>query len=253
MPCADLGIDPHLAAGLPGEAVDHRQAEAGALADRLGREERIERLRDHIRRHAGAGVGDAERDILARRQVALAARRASSSHVLAVSMVRRPPSGMASRALMHRLSSAFSSWLGSTSVGPQAAARRRPRRSIVGPDRAADQVLHAGDQPVDVGRLGIERLAAREGQQPVGQRRRALGRALARPRCSGRVVESGPARMRVCSSSRLPLMPVSRLLKSCAMPPVSWPTASIFCDWRSASSACLRSAMLPRRALPASR
>ena len=31
-------------------------------------------------------------------------------------------------------------------------------------------------------------------------------------------------------------MPVSRLLKSCAMPPVSWPTASIFCDWRSASS-----------------
>ncbi len=30
---------------------------------------------------------------------------------------------------------------------------------------------------------------------------------------------------------------VSRLLKSCATPPVSWPTASIFCDCRSASSA----------------
>ncbi len=37
-------------------------------------------------------------------------------------------------------------------------------------DRAAQQVLHAGDQRVDVGRLRIERLPAREGQQPVGQR-----------------------------------------------------------------------------------
>ena len=29
---------------------------------------------------------------------------------------------------------------------------------------------------------------------------------------------------------------VSRLLKSCATPPVSWPTASIFCAWRSSCS-----------------
>jgi hypothetical protein len=29
-------------------------------------------------------------------------------------------------------------------------------------------------------------------------------------------------------------MTASRLLKSCAIPPVSWPTASIFCDWVSA-------------------
>ena len=37
-------------------------------------------------------------------------------------------------------------------------------------------------------------------------------------------------------------MTVSRLLKSCAIPPVSWPTASIFCDWRSWSptSSCSR-------------
>ena len=69
---ADLGIDPHLPARLPGEAVDHRQPEPGALADRLGGEERIEGARDHVGRHAGAGVGDAERDVLPRRQVALA-------------------------------------------------------------------------------------------------------------------------------------------------------------------------------------
>jgi hypothetical protein len=38
-------------------------------------------------------------------------------------------------------------------------------------------------------------------------------------------------------SSSPPMIGVSRLLKSWAMPPVSWPTASIFCAWRSASSA----------------
>ena len=32
---------------------------------------------------------------------------------------------------------------------------------------------------------------------------------------------------------QVPAMACSMLLKSCAMPPVSWPTASIFCDWRS--------------------
>ena len=33
------------------------------------------------------------------------------------------------------------------------------------------------------------------------------------------------------SSSTLQLIAVSRLLKSCAMPPASCPTASSFCDW----------------------
>ena len=40
--------------------------------------------------------------------------------------------------------------------------------------------------------------------------------------------------------SRLPCTTASRLLKSCAMPPVNWPTASIFWAWRSSFSACLR-------------
>ena len=40
------------------------------------------------------------------------------------------------------------------------------------------------------------------------------------------------------SISRLPRITVSRLLKSWAMPPVSWPIASIFWDWRSSCSIC---------------
>ena len=45
-------------------------------------------------------------------------------------------------------------------------------------DGAAHQVLYPTDQPVDVRGLGIERLAAGEGQEPVGQGRRPLSGAL---------------------------------------------------------------------------
>src|SRR6185436_1654904 len=38
------------------------------------------------------------------------------------------------------------------------------------------------------------------------------------------------------------MMPASRLLKSCAMPPVRWPIASMRCAWRSWASSCARSA-----------
>src|SRR5437667_2612611 len=50
---------------------------------------------------------------------------------------------------------------------------------------------------------------------------------------------------RSASSSALARMIVRRLLKSCAMPPVSWPIASIFWAWRSCSSR-------PRRSLTSS-
>ena len=46
--------------------------------------------------------------------------------------------------------------------------------------------------------------------------------------------------MRRDAMSMLPRMTVSMLLKSCAMPPDSRPTASIFCAWRSACSVASR-------------
>ena len=51
------------------------------------------------------------------------------------------------------------------------------------------------------------------------------------------------------SSSPWPMMTISRLLKSCAMPPARRPTASIFCDWRSCSSSPCRSSSARRRSL----
>ena len=165
----------------------------------------------------------------------------ASSHLLAVSMVMRPPSGMASRALMQRFRSAFSSWLGSTSVGQSPAAPTtldRDRRAHGAPD----QLLHAGDQrgsrrwAWDPASGGARRPAGGgSGPRPAGPR-------PGPPPCSARRRRAGPARMRVAISSRLPEMPASRLLKSCARPPVSWPTASIFWLWRSASSAWARAA-----------
>jgi hypothetical protein len=113
---ADFRIGPDLPAGLPDEPVDHREAEAGPFSERLSREERIERLRDDVRWHSGPGVGNAQRQILSRREFALARRSVVEPFVGGLDR-QTTPSGMASRALMHRLRSALSSCGASTLVG----------------------------------------------------------------------------------------------------------------------------------------
>ena len=64
---ARLGIDIDETAGLLDDAVDRRQPEAGALADFLGREERLEDLVDDVDRNAGAGVADVDPHVVGRR------------------------------------------------------------------------------------------------------------------------------------------------------------------------------------------
>src|SRR5207237_10438895 len=61
-----------LPAGLTSEAVNHGQAQSGALTGRLGGKERVERARQHFGRHARSRVGHANRNVLARFHVALA-------------------------------------------------------------------------------------------------------------------------------------------------------------------------------------
>ena len=116
-------------------------------------------------------------------------------------------------------------------------ARSRPDRLA---ERAAQQVGHAGDQPVERRRSSASALPPREGEQLlVSSRARAAALPSCRPTRSGCGLVSSEA-MRRSMVRRLPRITVSRLLKSCAMPPVSWPIASIFCAWRSASSVCCR-------------
>ena len=60
-----------MAARLLGEAENHAQAQAAALADLLGGEEGLEDVVDILRGYAGAGIGDREPDVMARRYIAL--------------------------------------------------------------------------------------------------------------------------------------------------------------------------------------
>ncbi len=71
-PFAHRRVDPHQAVGLLGEAIDHRQAEARALPDRLGSEEGIEHLVQRIAIDADAGVRHPNHDIAARRNSGIA-------------------------------------------------------------------------------------------------------------------------------------------------------------------------------------
>ena len=60
-----LALDLSVTAGLAAKSVDLAEAEAGALADVLGGEERIERARQRFRVHADARVHDRDRHIFA--------------------------------------------------------------------------------------------------------------------------------------------------------------------------------------------
>ena len=60
-----LRLDGDRAADLLHEAEDLAKAEAGPFAITFGGEKRLEDPFHHLRRHAGAGVGDGYRDVLA--------------------------------------------------------------------------------------------------------------------------------------------------------------------------------------------
>ncbi|GJE45352.1 hypothetical protein AEGHOMDF_4546 [Methylobacterium soli] len=160
---------------------------------------------------------------------------------LAVSIVIRPPSGIASRALMQRLSRAFSSCEGSTS------ADQRPLMQAVSTCTPGPTVRWIRSSMPLTSVFTLVALGASVCRREKASRRcvRAAARLVA-PWAATMYLSTSlrrPCVMRAFISSRLPEMPANRLLKSCARPPVSWPTASIFWDWRSCSSASISSAV----------
>ena len=88
---------------------------------------------------------------------------------------------------------------------------------------------------------GTQRTAARERQQLAGELAAAL-------RCLQGVIDQ-PHQLLLAVGSRLrnrssaPITAVSRLLKSWATPPASWPTACSLCDRRRLASLFSRSAI----------
>ena len=150
--------------------------------------------------------------------------RPASTEVARASSDTLPPSGMASRALTARLTSALSNWLGSTSALSGVSAMSSS--SVMFSANACRMSLAAC-----VMRLRISRHCGASG--------------CWRAKDSSRLVSSAPLRAAFwinSSSSRtsargsssssisvLPMMIMSMLLKSCATPPVSLPSASS--DW----------------------
>jgi hypothetical protein len=99
-----------------------------------------------------------------------------------------------------------------------------------------EKIEHAVHERLDVHRDGLRVLPSRECEHPLRQgssSHRGLHCVLQQLDGLG----IAPARLR--TSSRLLTMTISRLLKSCATPPVSWPMASSFWDWNSVSPRAL--------------
>ena len=151
-------------------------------------------------------------------------------------MVRPPPSGMASRALIARFRIANSSWPGSAKAGHRSGASamrismssRRVRQSM----RCIESIRRL--QLICDGCSICRRLNASSRRVSSAPRSPAVAIMSAACFRSGRALR---AMLRV---SALPTTTVRRLLKSCASPPESWPTASIFWACASCSSVRLR-------------
>ena len=147
-------------------------------------------------------------------------------------MVSRPPSGMASRALTTRFMITCSSWLGSAFTLPRSG-RGTKTSCIVSPSSRWSMACIPSTMPLRSSTLGAStclRLKARSWRVSAA----ACWEASRIPSTFRRSGWSSGIFRRMRSLS--PWITMRRLLKSWAMPPASWPTASIFWAWRSWSS-----------------
>ena len=109
--------------------------------------------------------------------------------------------------------------VGHDRVEASAPASRRSGSVAHQPPQRREAAVH---QVVEIQHPGREDLAAAHGEELPGQRRGPVGGALDLPQILT-AERREPASS--CSSDTWPRMPVSRLLKSWAMPPASWPMA----------------------------
>jgi hypothetical protein len=78
-----FSVDGDVTTRLLDEAIDLAQSQTGPLPHLLRGEERFEGMRGDVRVHAGAGIGDLDHDVVARRQIRRAARRRGIDHCIA--------------------------------------------------------------------------------------------------------------------------------------------------------------------------
>ena len=166
----------------------------------------------------------------------------SGPSTVSTATVRLPPVGIASRAFTARFRITCSSWATSPHTGVPLGSIAVMNEMCSPINRRSIDAMPATTSPRSStrGSSTCLRLKARSwrvrmlARSAVSVMRDTVSRSLElvrRPR----------------SSSPRPMMTVSRLLKSWAMPPASWPMASIFCDWRSRASLSCRAAWVVRR------
>ena len=104
-----LALNCRDATGLLDQAMHLAEAEARSLSDPLGREERFESTGDDRVRHPGSRVTDRQQDVILGQEFPGASRLPAAQRS-PVRMVSRPPSGIASVALMTRLRITWVIW-----------------------------------------------------------------------------------------------------------------------------------------------
>ena len=171
-PCPGVLVDLDVAVGLLGKAERLAEAEAGSLADLLGREERLEDRVEMFRRDAGAGVGDRDGDeVAAARRTGRAGQgwrrtllHADRQPAFAVHGVAAVDGEIDQRGLELRdVGDREAIGIVDLDLDPDAAA-----------DQRADQLRDALDLRADIEHLRLQRLPAGKRQQLRGQ----LGGAL---------------------------------------------------------------------------
>ena len=163
----------HRAFGLARESVDLAQAEAGALALRLRRVERLERMLHDIGRHARAGIDHRDDHVVAGRDVVEAAIIGRAER----RVVRGDGQGAAVRHGIARIDGkidqrAFE--LVAIDLRRPCAGREAQLDRDVFAEQAAEHVGRPRHQLVDVHGRRLQRLATRECQELLRQRGRPL-------------------------------------------------------------------------------
>ncbi len=183
-----------------------------------------------------APVSEADRRTYSPGRRSLPSQAAASSTSLEQASVNLPSPRIASRALMARFSSAFSSWLRSTqkfhgSAGNMVAIVTDAPTACCSSSRSSSKSRRG---LITTGESGWRR--ANDSSCDASFAPRCTASSAACTRSGTRLSVGG----RYCSSCWLPLIACSVLLKSCATPPVIAPSASIFRLWRSCASIAMR-------------
>ena len=159
---------------LLGEAVDHGEAEAGALSVRLRGEERLHHPRQDLRRHAAAGIGHRDDHVAARHHHLVESRvLVLDEEVLGLhgdrAAARHGVAGVQEDVEQRHLG------LGRVDAGvPEVRGEVLPQDDVVA-QRPLGHLAHALDEAVDVEEAPLQPLLAREGEQLMGQLGGPLG------------------------------------------------------------------------------